>query len=473
MQDKNLARQKTTIIDKDLVGRATPAGPVPKTLRPIFLDRNDFDAGSSIAASTRAALDDAAAFILIASPDAASSKYVNEEVRLFRWHHPDRPLVPLIVRGKPGDPDQECFPSTVRFVVGADGTTSEAASDIIAADLRGEGDGFELALAKVMARLIGLAPDDVFRRAERQRRRLKRRRAAVAVLVAGLAIGGGLFFLQSRQQQQTLSEVNALVEKYSVPNGAQAAVPGHKASLAEALTAIAEGAATDPRYAQVLELLKVGKAADAEPLLKAVADDQAQRADREARSAAKAYRTLASIAAISDHQRARDYYAEAARLDPSDTEGMYWNGWYQAEAGHLAEAEAAYHRVITASTPSGGDWPILARLGVGDIHLARGSLDSAEADDRTAADIANALVKSDPGNAGWQRDLVYRWREATSRARSPLPSGSAWSDRIPARPIGSAICQWRASGSATCRGHRATLRARSPRTATVLPSPTA
>jgi len=29
-------------IDKDLVGRQTPAGPVPKTLWPIFRDRDDF-----------------------------------------------------------------------------------------------------------------------------------------------------------------------------------------------------------------------------------------------------------------------------------------------------------------------------------------------------------------------------------------------------------------------------------------------
>jgi tetratricopeptide (TPR) repeat protein len=398
-------------IDKDLVGRATPAGPVPKSLRPIFLDRNDFDAGSSIAASTRAALDDAAAFILIASPDAARSKYVNEEVRLFRWHHHDRSLIPLIVRGKPGDPDQECFPSTLRFALGADGTMTDAPADIIAADLRDEGDGFDLALAKVIARLIGLAPDDVYRRAERQRRRVRRWRAAVAVLIAGLAVGGGLVFLQSRQRQQTINDVAALVEKYSAPYDAQAAVPGHKASLGEAITAIAEGAATDPRYAHALELLKVGKAADAEPLLKAVAEDRAQRADREAKSAAAAYRTLASIAAISDHQRAREYYAEAAQLDPSDTDGMYWNGWYQAEAGHLAEAEAAYRRVIAESTTGHGHRTVRAQLGIGDIDFARGSSRTAEADYRAAANDADRLVKSDPNNADWQSDLSVSYNK--------------------------------------------------------------
>jgi hypothetical protein len=36
-------------IDKDLVGRDTAMGPVPKQLRPIFRDRHDFDAGGGLA----------------------------------------------------------------------------------------------------------------------------------------------------------------------------------------------------------------------------------------------------------------------------------------------------------------------------------------------------------------------------------------------------------------------------------------
>jgi hypothetical protein len=44
-------------IDKDLVGRETPAGPVPQTLRPIFRDREDFSAGHSLTAQTLAALE--------------------------------------------------------------------------------------------------------------------------------------------------------------------------------------------------------------------------------------------------------------------------------------------------------------------------------------------------------------------------------------------------------------------------------
>ena len=44
-------------IDKELIGRETLAGPVPKTLRPIFRDREDFAAGPSLPAQTIAALE--------------------------------------------------------------------------------------------------------------------------------------------------------------------------------------------------------------------------------------------------------------------------------------------------------------------------------------------------------------------------------------------------------------------------------
>src|ERR1700756_4516700 len=71
-------------IDKDLIGRETPVGRVPKTLRPIFRDRNDFSAGHSLNDQTVAALERSQFLIVVCSPNAAKSPYVNEEVRRFK-----------------------------------------------------------------------------------------------------------------------------------------------------------------------------------------------------------------------------------------------------------------------------------------------------------------------------------------------------------------------------------------------------
>ncbi len=399
------ARLESFRIDKDLVSRPTPAGPVPPTLRPIFRDRNDFDAGGELGEETAAALDASAALIVIASPHAAKSKYVNEEIRLFKSRHPERAIVPLIVEGEPGDPENECFPPALRFAVTPDGAITDAPTDVLAADLREAGDGFVLALAKVVARLIGLAPDMIYRRAERERRRQERLRAGIGGVIALLVAVGGVFFWRSHQQAVTLAEIDALVAKYSVVDTAQAAVPGAKESLTQAITAIAEGAATDPRYAEALELLKAGKAAEAEPLLKAVAEDKAKRADKDAKDAAAAYRNLASIAAVSDHKRAREDYAEAARLDPSNIEGLILDAEFQAEAGQLNAAQMAFTQVVARAKPGSDDHDLYwARLGLGDIEKDRGNLAAALTIYRAAQAIVESRAKSDP-RIGWKRDL--------------------------------------------------------------------
>ena len=91
-------------VDKDLVGRATSTGAIPKNLRPVFRDREDFTAGHTLNAQTLEALDSSAALIVICSPKAAQSHYVNEEIRLFKSRHPERPVIPVIVDGRPMSP---------------------------------------------------------------------------------------------------------------------------------------------------------------------------------------------------------------------------------------------------------------------------------------------------------------------------------------------------------------------------------
>jgi hypothetical protein len=58
-------------IDKELVERETPRGPIPKTLRPIFRDREEFAAGPSLSEQTLAALEASQLLVVICSPNAA------------------------------------------------------------------------------------------------------------------------------------------------------------------------------------------------------------------------------------------------------------------------------------------------------------------------------------------------------------------------------------------------------------------
>jgi tetratricopeptide (TPR) repeat protein len=264
------------------------------------------------------------------------------------------------------------------------------------------GDGLELAIAKVVGWLTGLSAEDVYRRAKAARRRRDRTVIAVAAATALLGTASGVCFWQSHQRNVAWREVAALIDSYELASPTQAAAPGAKESLTRAITAIAERAAMDWRYAEALEFLKAGNLTEAEQPLIAVAEDKAKESPDDG---AAAFRTLAAIVAIADPGSAREYYAEAARLDPTNIEGMFRNGWFQQQASQLDAAEASYRRVITSSRTSNNEWVLWAQFGKGEVERERGHLDDAFATYREAGAIAETLARADPGNIGWQYDL--------------------------------------------------------------------
>jgi TIR domain len=171
-------------IDKDLVGRDTPRGPIPKTLWPIFRDREDFAAGHSLTEQTLAALEASQFLIVICSPNAAQSQYVNEEIRRFKKLGRSARVIPIIVDGEPGDSQRECFPAAVRFKIGPDGALTNEREEPVAADARPQKDGREIAKQKVVAGLLAIGLDEILRRAERARKR----RNIIRVSAAGVAL---------------------------------------------------------------------------------------------------------------------------------------------------------------------------------------------------------------------------------------------------------------------------------------------
>jgi hypothetical protein len=204
-------------VDKDLVGRETPLGPVPKTLRPIFRDREEFSAGSSLAEQTVAALEASQCLIVICSPNAAASKYVNEEIRRFKMLGRSDRIIPVIIDGEPGDPMRECFPPALHLKLGANGQLSDDREELIAADARPHGDGKENVKLKVVAGLLGTGLDEIVRRAERGRRqRLRNWIGALAVLaltLASLAVWAEINRRDAEAERQVAQEQRQQAER--------------------------------------------------------------------------------------------------------------------------------------------------------------------------------------------------------------------------------------------------------------------
>jgi tetratricopeptide (TPR) repeat protein len=393
---------------RGLSGRETALGLVPKQLRPIFRDREDFSAGGSLNDQSIAALDASAALIVLCSPASAKSHYVNEEIRLFKHRLTKRPIVPVILAGKPDGGEQDCFAPAMRFELDAEGRiTDNPAPMPLAADVREEGDGRELALAKVAAALIGVPSDEVYRRAERERKRQTRIRNTVAAVIVLLACGAAIFLHRSQKRGAVLIDTATACGRYLPKDQANAAEPLNALDQCiKSLEALQKGAASDPRDAEILKLIGQGKKEAAEQLQIAAAQDDEAAMVARGKKAAERYRGIAATAGLADPKKAREYYAKAAKLDPDSINGMLWHAYMEQDAGNLAEAERAYNAVLGAGVKSKDDHELhWARLGLGDIHVARGDLPGALKAYRDSLAIFERLAKADPANARWQRDL--------------------------------------------------------------------
>lgn len=87
-----------------LVGTVTGVGEVPSRLTPIFRDRNDLPAAGDLNAEIQAALAASQFQIVLCSPNAARSRWVNEEVKLFKKLHGQERTLAVIVAGSQEPP---------------------------------------------------------------------------------------------------------------------------------------------------------------------------------------------------------------------------------------------------------------------------------------------------------------------------------------------------------------------------------
>jgi tetratricopeptide (TPR) repeat protein len=158
---------------------------LPRRLYPVFRDREELASSGDLGDSIRAALARAEALVVICSPDAAASRWVNEEIRLFRSLAPARPVLCLMVAGSPDPASADCAfpPALCRDDAGA------PLPEPLAADPRQHADGRRGALLKIAAGLLGVGVDALRQRDQQRRVRVASGVAALASVVAVVTIG--------------------------------------------------------------------------------------------------------------------------------------------------------------------------------------------------------------------------------------------------------------------------------------------
>ncbi len=154
-------------------------------LSPVFMDREELASSGDLAQSVQTALEASENLVVVCSPHAAQSKWVNEEVKAFQKLGRGDKIFCIVAQGDPSQlprtPDEigvGCFPIALLF-----DEAGNRRPEPLAADARPNADGKDAARLKIIAGLLGVPYDSL-----RQREALRKQKR-LALLATGATIG--------------------------------------------------------------------------------------------------------------------------------------------------------------------------------------------------------------------------------------------------------------------------------------------
>lgn len=179
-------------LPKPLRGTSVAGLTVGDRLSPLFRDRDELSSSGDLKTSLEEALSASTALIVLCSPTAATSRWVNHEIETFVAVHGARRVFPLIIDGEPNSGDErECFPPSLRG-------EGAAGLEPIAGDLRPHADGRRDGTLKVIAGLLDVGFDTIKRRDAQRRQRTAIGIAAGASLIAAVTTIMAVYALHQR-----------------------------------------------------------------------------------------------------------------------------------------------------------------------------------------------------------------------------------------------------------------------------------
>jgi hypothetical protein len=145
---------ETYEIPKDLIGQINSRGePTVASLYPVFRDEEELPADADLTQNIRLALEQSATMAVLCSPRAVDSRFVADEIRVFKELGKSDRILAVLLDGEPNasedpgklklgmGPELECLPEPLRYGVRrADGCVDwSQRTEPIAADVRPEG----------------------------------------------------------------------------------------------------------------------------------------------------------------------------------------------------------------------------------------------------------------------------------------------------------------------------------------------
>jgi tetratricopeptide (TPR) repeat protein len=430
---------ETYPIPRRLVGRPLAAGPAPRRFSPIFRDREELAADAALLERVDGSLARSAYLIVLCSPAAARSPWVEKEIVRFKVRHGEERVLAVILAGAPrasevaGRKDQECFPAALRVRVAADGSLTTERADPIAADLRPGQDGRRLARLKLLARMLEVGLDDLVRR-DLQRRQT-RWVAATAAMAGVTAVTAGLAVVAVSQRDEARHQrvrAEGQVE-FMLGDLTRKLRTTGRLDLLDAVGGQVLGyyAAEAPRG---LDADALGRRARVLHLLGDLRDQRGDLAGA-SKDFQEAARTTAELLAQKPHDGVRIF---------NHAQSLYYLGYVAGRLGRTAEAEQAflgYRRLaldLVRLDPARDDWRAevgYANENLGTLWLQDGRVGQAAAAFAEARAVDERLVARAPDDRDRQSDLagVYGWLAKADIAEARL--GDAQRDLLAERAI--------------------------------------
>jgi tetratricopeptide (TPR) repeat protein len=176
-------------------------------LIPIFRDREELASSGDLSATIQNALTESASLIVICSPAAAASRWVNEEVKVFKQMGKGDQVFCLVV----GDPANS-FPPEVLVDTDGDGIATAEETEPLAADPGSDADGKAGAKLKLISGLLNVGLDELRQRENRRRFRRLAFISAGSIAAMVIAVALSVFAVVSRNEatrQQAVAERQA------------------------------------------------------------------------------------------------------------------------------------------------------------------------------------------------------------------------------------------------------------------------
>ena len=187
----------------------------------IFIDEDEMSASPDLGASLRGAIQDSECLIVVCSPAAYNSKWVNEEIKYFRQWHKEPKIFAVIVDGIPNattSSELECFPANLLI---RDGIDRHAVLEPLGIDVRK--DRFTKVVIKLISGIGNVPFDHIWNRYQKLRTTRYAVISTIFLLVIAFLASNYIRVLQaeniqlsstalqlSRESQQAADEGNAI-----------------------------------------------------------------------------------------------------------------------------------------------------------------------------------------------------------------------------------------------------------------------